>query len=94
MLKKLNNKISFAIMAAIVGCVGLSNFARAAADTDLASSTEAFKTIWTDNKTILIGFIAAIVGFMLIAGLAKNGLLWAYRFILSLFGGKKKNRRG
>lgn len=94
MLKKLNTKISFAIMAAFVGVVGLSNFVHAAADADLASSTEAFKTVWTDNKSTLIGFIAIIVGFMLVAGLAKNALLWGYRFILSLFGGKKKNRRG
>lgn len=86
------NKISLAVFSLVVGVVGYTNLARAAADADFASGTDAITAVGTDNKTAIIGFIAAIVVFLLIVGLSKGAMLWGKRAVSSIFGGRRRRR--
>ena len=92
-MKNFFNKMGMGLSLAIAGIVGYAGFAHAAADTDLASSTELITEAISDNKVTILTFAVGIVVFALIMGGAFKLFGWGKRQILGTIPGGGKRRR-
>jgi len=92
-MKNLLNKLGMGMTLAVAGLVGYSNFASAAADADLASSTGLISTGITDNKGTLLTFGAGVVVLALIIAGGFRLFAWGKSQILGSIGGRGKGRR-
>jgi len=92
-MKKLMSKLSMGMTLAVAGLIGYSNFAHAAADADLASSTGLISTGITDNKGTLLTFGAGVVVLALVIAGGFRLFAWGKAQILGSIGGKGKGRR-
>lgn len=91
-MKKLTKKIGISFMA-LVGVLGLgTQFAHAAADADLTAGLASTTAIFTDNKSIIIGFFVGVIGIALIIGVAIAASQRGRRMITGAVGGGKKKR--
>lgn len=91
-MNKLMNKLTFGVLASVVGLIGMSNFAHAAADTDLASSTELIKTGISDNKGTMLAYAAGVAVLALIIAGAFRLFAWGKGQILGSVPGRRKRR--
>lgn len=92
-MNKLMKKLSYGMTLAVAGLIGLGNFAHAAADADLSSSTALITTGITDNKGTLLTYGAGVVVLALIVAGGFRLFAWGKSQILGSIGGKGKSRR-
>lgn len=79
-------------VAISAGFTALAGNCLAAADADLTTAISSTTDVLVDNKTQIVGFIAAIVVATLLIGLAKGALLWGKRAIMTIFGGRRRRK--
>jgi len=89
-VNKLKNK-TIAYVSTISGlALVLASKVSAAADADLASSTQSMITILQDNKGTIITYFVSIFGVVVIVGLAKAVLSWGTAKIIGIMGKRRR----
>lgn len=91
-MTKFLKKVSAGLTLAVVGLVGWTGFASAAADADFASSTAALATVVTDNKGEIMTFAAIIIGISLLIALIFRLLGYGKRAIIGSVPGGRRRR--
>lgn len=92
-MKNLMNKFGMGVTLAVAGLIGMSNFASAAADADLSSSTALITTGITDNKGTLLTYGAGVVVLALVVAGGFRLFAWGKKQILGSIGGASRGRR-
>jgi len=91
-MKNLLNKFALSMTLAVAGLVGYSNFAHAAADTDAASSTALLTTLWTDNKGMIMLFLATSIVAGVLLALVIRSLNYGGAKVIGAIPGRKRRR--
>ena len=92
-MTKFFNKVSLGMTLGLVGLLGYSNFASAAADTDLASATAMISTGISDNKGTLLTYGAGVVVLAIVIAGGFRLFAWGKKQILGSIGGSSRGRR-
>lgn len=91
-MNKLLKKVGTSLTLAVVGLVGWTAYASAAADADFSSSTAALTSVVQDNKGEIMTFAAVIIGISLLIALIFRLLGYGKRAIIGSVPGGRRRR--